>query len=100
MVNIIKLLLRLKMDTRKIIDYAAEDNAKDFRESLYASIYDKVNAHIEQKKQEIAHGLVTQESCATKGDAKKIAKKEVKKHKKVEGSKVADDKPKAPAKKK
>jgi hypothetical protein len=28
------------------------------------------------------------------------AKKEVKKHKKFEGSKVADDKPKAPAKKK
>lgn len=28
------------------------------------------------------------------------AKKEVKKHKKVEGTKVADDKPKAPAKKK
>lgn len=50
------------MNTRQIIDYAAEDNAKDFRESLYASIYDKVNAHIEAKKQEIAHTLVTQEA--------------------------------------
>lgn len=49
------------MNARQIIDYAAEDNAKDFRESLYAAIYDKVNAHIESKKQEIAHGLVTQE---------------------------------------
>ena len=34
-------------------------------------------------------------------DKKPVApKKEVKKHKKVEGSKVADDKPKTPAKKK
>lgn len=54
------------MDARQIIDYAAEDNAKDFREALYASIYDKVNSHIETMKQSVAHGLVTaQEESVT-----------------------------------
>lgn len=47
------------MNTRQIIDYAAEDNAKDFREGLYAAIYDKVNAHIETMKQSVAHNLVS-----------------------------------------
>jgi hypothetical protein len=37
---------------------------------------------------------------ALAADKPATPKKEVKKHKKVEGSKVADDKPKAPAKKK
>jgi hypothetical protein len=64
------------MNTRQIIDYAAEDNAKDFRESLYASIYDKVNAHIEAKKQEIAHTLVTQEAKECECDDEKEDEKE------------------------
>lgn len=64
------------MNARQIIDYAAEDNAKDFRESLYAAIYDKVNAHIETKKQEIAHGLVTQEAKECECDDEKEDKKE------------------------
>lgn len=64
------------MDARQIIDYAAEDNAKDFRESLYAAIYDKVNAHIETKKQEIAHNLVTQEAKECECDDEKEDKKE------------------------
>lgn len=66
------------MDARQIIDYAADDNAKDFREALYASIYDKVNAHMENMKQQVAQNLVTQEEkeCASKDDVKKIAKKE------------------------
>ena len=79
------------MDARQLIDFASEDNAKDFREALYASIYDKVNAHIEQKKQEVAHNLVTTQEetdCASKSDAKKIAKKEVGKHE----DKMHDDK--------
>lgn len=46
------------MDTRKIIDYAADDNAKDMRESLYASIFDRVTAHIEAKRQEVAGSLL------------------------------------------
>lgn len=46
------------MDTRKIIDFAADDNAKDMRESLYASIFDRVTAHIEAKRQEVAGTLL------------------------------------------
>ena len=53
------------MDARQIIDYAAEDNAKDFREALYASIYDKINSHIETMKQGIAHNLVAQEETVS-----------------------------------
>jgi hypothetical protein len=71
------------MDARKIIDFAADGNAKEFREGLYASIYDKVNAHIEQMKQSVAQNLVTtqeEKECVDKDDAKKIAKKEVGKH--------------------
>ena len=46
------------MDTRKIIDFAIDDDAKEMRESLYASIYDRVQAAIDVKKQEIAHNLL------------------------------------------
>lgn len=47
------------MDTRQIIDYAAEGEPFKFREALYASIHDKVSAHIEMQKQEIAKTLIT-----------------------------------------
>jgi len=43
---------------RSIIDYAMDDNGVEFRKALYASIHDKVSAHIEAKKQEIAQGLL------------------------------------------
>ena len=46
------------MDTRQIIDYAADDDGVKFREALYASIHDKVAAHIDAKKQEIAQNLL------------------------------------------
>jgi hypothetical protein len=45
--------------TRQIIDYAQEDNGVEFRNALYASIHDKVSAHIDAKKQEIAHSLIS-----------------------------------------
>ena len=51
--------MEIKMDTRPIIDYAADDNGVEFRNALYASIHDKVAAHIEAKKQEIAQNLLT-----------------------------------------
>jgi hypothetical protein len=50
--------MEIKMDTRPIIDYAQEDNGVEFRNALYASIHDRVAAHIEAKKQEIAHNLI------------------------------------------
>jgi hypothetical protein len=46
--------------TRQIIDYAAEDNGKEVRDALYASIHDRVAAHIEAKKEEIARTLFAQ----------------------------------------
>lgn len=45
-------------DTRKIIDFALDGDANAMRESLYASIYDRVTAHIEAKKQEVAASLL------------------------------------------
>jgi uncharacterized Rossmann fold enzyme len=48
------------METKSIIDYAMDDNGVEFRNSLYSSIQDKVNAHIEAKKVEIAQGLMAQ----------------------------------------
>jgi len=48
------------METKGIIDYAMDDNGVEFRNSLYSSIQDKVNAHIEAKKVEIAQGLIGQ----------------------------------------
>ena len=45
-------------NTRQIIDYAQDQNGVEFRDALYSAIHDKVSAHIEAKKQEIAQGLI------------------------------------------
>jgi hypothetical protein len=50
--------------TRNIIDYAMDDDGVKFREALYASIHDKVSAHVEAKKQEMAQTLITPEVTA------------------------------------
>ena len=50
--------MEIKMDTRQIIDFAQEDNGVEFRNALYANIHDRVAAHIETKKQEIAQNLI------------------------------------------
>ena len=47
---------------KNLIDYAYQDNGTEFRAELYAAIHDKVAAHIEAKKQEIASGLMGQQS--------------------------------------
>jgi len=49
------------MNTRAIIDYAIQDDAVGLRDALYSDIQDRVHAHIEAKKQEIAQNLVTGE---------------------------------------
>ena len=46
------------MNTRQIIDFAADDDAKGMREALYADIYDRVANAFEGKKQELAHNLM------------------------------------------
>lgn len=50
--------------TRNIIDYAMDDDGVKFREALYSSIHDKVSAHVEAKKQEMAQHLITPETSA------------------------------------
>ena len=50
-------------EARAIIDYAQEDSAKDFRDAFYSALQDKVLAHIESHKQELARTLVTQEEA-------------------------------------
>jgi len=49
------------MDTRQIIDYAMDDNGVEFRNALYASIHDKVTAHIEAAKQAVAQNFFRSE---------------------------------------
>jgi glutamate synthase domain-containing protein 2 len=50
------------MSSRDLIDYAAQDDAVNFRANLYADIHDRVIAHIEAKKQEVAQGLLNAEA--------------------------------------
>ena len=50
------------MDTRAIIDYAMNDDAKAMRDALYASIHDRVNAHIQSQKQVIAQSIFPEEA--------------------------------------
>ena len=56
------------METKSIIDYAMDDNGVEFRNTLYSSIQDKVNAHIEAKKVEIAQGLIAQPEEETESE--------------------------------
>ena len=47
---------------RAIIDYAYNDDGVEMRNALYSAIQDKVMAHIEAKKQEIAQSLIVPHS--------------------------------------
>jgi hypothetical protein len=49
------------MDTRQIIDYAVNDNAKEMRDALYASIHDRVTAHLDAAKQAVAQNMFAPE---------------------------------------
>jgi hypothetical protein len=53
------------MDTRQIIDYAAEDNAKEMRDALYAGIHDRVMQQIDAKKIEVARSIMQPEQQDT-----------------------------------
>ena len=50
------------MDTRQIVDFAFNDDAKGMRDALYSNIHDRVMDHIEKHKQQLAQGMITQES--------------------------------------
>ena len=49
------------MSQRDLIDYAEQDDGVNFRSAMYADIHDKVTAHIEAKKHEIAQNLMSTE---------------------------------------
>ena len=67
-------------NTRAIIDYAMDDNGKEVRDALYAEIHDRVMAHIEAKKMELAGGMLRTEakSCEMDDMKKKMEKAEKK----------------------
>jgi hypothetical protein len=48
------------MSTRDLIDFAQDGNAVEFRNALYSDIHDRVTAHIEAKKKEIAGSIFDQ----------------------------------------
>ena len=50
---------------RAIVDYAQNDEGTQAREALYQAINDKVMAHIEAQKQEIAHTLLQPQQDVT-----------------------------------
>ena len=83
------------MDTRQLVDFAMDGEANAFREQLYAQIHDRVSAHIEAKKQEIAHGLIAQEEVVEEeshGDEKEdkaLVRKMVKKDALKEEEKIS-----------
>ena len=56
------------MDTRTIIDYAQDGNAVEFRNALYASIHDRVTAHIDAAKQAVAQNLIAQPQQDAEGE--------------------------------
>lgn len=51
--------------TRAIVDFADQDNASEMRNALYAAIQDKVMAHIDAHKQEVAKNLITPQEVET-----------------------------------
>jgi hypothetical protein len=46
--------------TRSIVDYAEDGNATEMRGALYSAIQDKVMAHIENHKEQLAKTLFNQ----------------------------------------
>ena len=43
--------------TRQIVDYADEDNAMEMRNAFYNELQNKIMAHIENKKIEVAQAM-------------------------------------------
>ena len=46
--------------TKTIVDYAEQDNAKEMRDAFYAELQNRVMAHIENKKMEVAQSMFNQ----------------------------------------
>ena len=71
-------------NTKAFIDYSMQDNGAAAREALYAEIHDRVMAHIEQKKMELAGGMLhTEAKSCEYDDMKEKMEKAEKKVKKL-----------------
>ena len=46
---------------RAIVDYAENDQAKEMRDAFYSALQDKVMAHIEAQKLEVAKNMFNQQ---------------------------------------
>lgn len=47
--------------TRQIIDYSARDEGAEAREAFYSALHDRVMAHIESHKEQVAKNLIAQD---------------------------------------
>lgn len=56
------------MTTRQIIDYAENDQALEMRNAFYSALQDKVMAHIEAKKMEVAKTMFNQPDAMATAD--------------------------------
>lgn len=45
------------MDPRTIVDLADEDQAKEMRDAFYSALHDRVMAHLENQKIEVAKNM-------------------------------------------
>lgn len=55
--------------TKKIVDFAEKDNAKDMRDAFYSALQDKVMAHLENEKMRVAQTMFnTPDPMATVDD--------------------------------
>jgi hypothetical protein len=48
------------MDTRQIVDYAEQGQAKEMRDAFYSALQDKVMAHLENEKMRVAQNMFNQ----------------------------------------
>ncbi len=52
---------KIMENTWAIVDYAYDDNAKEMRDALYNDIQNRVMAHLDAQKQEIAKNMLKPE---------------------------------------
>jgi hypothetical protein len=53
---------------REIVDYAETDNAIEMRNALYSALHDRVRAHIETHKVEVAKQLMNPDDATTEDE--------------------------------
>jgi hypothetical protein len=54
--------------SRQIVDYAETDNAIEMRNALYSALHDRVRAHIETHKVEVAKQLMNPEGATAEDE--------------------------------